>query len=589
MSAASVFAQVDRLNRRQASSSASVHVVRENSDELALTTDVLILGGGPAATWAAISAREQGASVVLVDKGYCGSSGVAATAGVGHWVAAPGSEARHRVMSAKERTGQHLSDRFWVDAVLDTTWERMHDLRAWGWERRSRAKDKAHQPSLVLDASELKGQDPGPFPPPFFRGQSPDYLRFLRGRVVKTGALILDHSPAVELLVDEASGTVAGARGYQRQKGRSFSIRAKAVVLATGGTTWKSKSLGADVNTGDGYLMAAELGATFSSMEFSNFQGMVPFGTSMDKNGFFIQASYWDHRGNPISYQDLHESRIPLLARSMEGTVTAQFTQFKPENYEGVRKNMPNFFMVADKLGIDPFREPFPMDWVHEGTVRGTGGVHLRDTSCSAALPGLYVAGDVAARDRISGAGTGAGGPNLAWAVASGTWSGTNAARFVSGIPDAQHQRAVIGAGVQGTQRTKGHRAADWRHLTRAVQNETLPLEKSVFRSDASLRRIIQNLDDLWDRIRESSPTSAGEEFRTREAAAMVATARLANASALERRETRGMHYRTDYPDLDQNQRRRLLSHGLSDIGVEWDDAVPDSLNQPVIEAGVPT
>ena len=45
--------------------------------------------------------------------------------------------------------------------------------------------------------------------------------------------------------------------------------------------------LGGDVNTGDGHLMAAEVGAHLSSMEFSNFYGMVPFGTSMDKNGFF--------------------------------------------------------------------------------------------------------------------------------------------------------------------------------------------------------------------------------------------------------------------------------------------------------------
>lgn len=53
------------------------------TDTLTLSTDVLVIGGGPAATWAAINARDNGAEVVLVDKGYCGTSGATAPAGTG--------------------------------------------------------------------------------------------------------------------------------------------------------------------------------------------------------------------------------------------------------------------------------------------------------------------------------------------------------------------------------------------------------------------------------------------------------------------------------------------------------------------------
>lgn len=49
-----------------------------------LSCDVLIVGGGLAGTWAAIAAAREGVSVILVDKGYCGTSGVTATAGPGH-------------------------------------------------------------------------------------------------------------------------------------------------------------------------------------------------------------------------------------------------------------------------------------------------------------------------------------------------------------------------------------------------------------------------------------------------------------------------------------------------------------------------
>lgn len=173
-----------------------------------------------------------------------------------------------------------------------------------------------------------------------FSGAAPDYLRFLRGKVKKSGVLVLDHSPALELLVD-AGGTVSGATGYQRQVKRPWRVDAGAVILATGGTTWKSHSLGGDVNTGDGHLMAAEVGAHLSSMEFSNFYGMVPFGTSMDKNGFFVTASYWDHLGEPIHYHDLHQSRAELLGASLRGTITAQFTQFGEEVQPALRAPCP--------------------------------------------------------------------------------------------------------------------------------------------------------------------------------------------------------------------------------------------------------
>ena len=51
--------------------------------DLVLDADVLVLGGGPAGTWAAVKAAEAGARVVLADKGYCGASGATAAVGTG--------------------------------------------------------------------------------------------------------------------------------------------------------------------------------------------------------------------------------------------------------------------------------------------------------------------------------------------------------------------------------------------------------------------------------------------------------------------------------------------------------------------------
>jgi succinate dehydrogenase/fumarate reductase flavoprotein subunit len=59
------------------------------SAPLELSTDVLVIGGGPAAAWAALHARGSGAGVILVDKGYCGTSGATAPSGTGVWYVAP--------------------------------------------------------------------------------------------------------------------------------------------------------------------------------------------------------------------------------------------------------------------------------------------------------------------------------------------------------------------------------------------------------------------------------------------------------------------------------------------------------------------
>nr|WP_306422124.1 FAD-binding protein [Nostoc sp. CHAB 5715] len=76
----------------------------------------------------------------------------------------------------------------------------------------------------------------------------------------------------------------------------------------------------------------------------------------------------------------------------------------------------------------------------------------------------------------------------------------------------------------------------------------------------------MDRLDDLWREIRNSQTLDDSQIVRSREAAAMVATARWMYNSGLQRQETRGMHKREDYPQQDPNQQYRLLSGGLDKI-----------------------
>src|SRR5271155_4949927 len=90
--------------------------------------DLLVIGGGIAGTWAAVAAAREGARVILADKGYCGASGVAATAGPGHWWVPPDPALREQAIARKLATGGGLADPDWIARILDMTWRTLPTL-----------------------------------------------------------------------------------------------------------------------------------------------------------------------------------------------------------------------------------------------------------------------------------------------------------------------------------------------------------------------------------------------------------------------------------------------------------------------------
>ncbi len=95
-------------------------------------TDVLIIGGGPAGAWAALQAVKEGAKAVLVDKGYCGTSGATAPSGTGVWYVKPTSDEQMKAMKSREALGGYLAERSWMKRVLDCTFEQVNELAHFG-------------------------------------------------------------------------------------------------------------------------------------------------------------------------------------------------------------------------------------------------------------------------------------------------------------------------------------------------------------------------------------------------------------------------------------------------------------------------
>jgi succinate dehydrogenase/fumarate reductase flavoprotein subunit len=522
---------------------------------LELDTDVLVVGGGPAALWAALTARQHGARAVLVDKGFAGASGVAAAATAGHWWVPP--EGREAAMAERDRIGGGLSDPGWMARVLEETWRRFPEV----------AGDLAH-PSPMLRLPNLP-----PASRPVIEG--PVYGRALRRRASRAGVRVLDHSPALELLVDD-EGAVRGAAGVRRQQERTWRIVAGAVILATGGCSFRSGSLGSDVDTGDGLLMGAEVGARLSGMEFSNYYGIVPKGSSLDKNGYYGASTFTDADGEVVAVGwsgavgavGPHPWEASLARAGLRGPVFAILDRAPEASRPAMRAAMPNFFMALDRLGIDPFTQRFEIGFVQEGTVRGTGGLRPADETCWTGVPGLWAAGDALSRERIVGAASGAGAANAAFTIASGTWAGRAAAEHAT--REQAPAPPLHGAGRVGL-RPAGRAGApdEWRAITRAVQEQALPMQINALRTGPGMRRAQVALDGLW---RAAGETLRGADargtVRAREAAAMLATARWAFTAALARAESRGMHVRDDMPATNDALALRIVLDGTDEIAV---------------------
>ncbi|BBD59622.1 fumarate reductase/succinate dehydrogenase flavoprotein domain-containing protein [Nostoc sp. HK-01] len=517
-----------------------------NNFALNLQADVLVIGGGPAGTWAAWSAMSGGARVVLVDKGYCGTSGCAAASGNGVWYVPPEAEARENAMASRESLGGFLANRSWMKRVLDQTFTNVNLLADWGYPFPTDDQGKPYRRSL----------------------QGPEYMRLMRRQIQRAGVKILDHSPALELLVDE-EGKVAGATGINRQTSEKWRVISGATIIATGGCAFLSKALGCNILTGDGYLMAAEAGAEMSGMEFSNAYGISPAFSSVTKTLFYNWATFTYEDGTPIPGAGSQRGRSVIAETLLQQPVYAILDQASEEMRSSMRLAQPNFFLPFDRARIDPFTQRFRITLRLEGTVRGTGGIRIIDETCAASVPGLYAAGDAATRELICGGFTGGGSHNAAWAISSGYWAGNSAAEYALNLGQQANQLRVRGVGEAALQpKAENASSPNINEFIQAVQTEVFPYNRNYFRTEKGLSDSLSRLDNLWQIIRDTQIEDS-QLIRAREAAAMVATARWMYNSALERKETRGMHKHQDYPQQDANQQHYLISGGLDQVWVK--------------------
>jgi succinate dehydrogenase/fumarate reductase flavoprotein subunit len=498
--------------------------------ENVIECDVLVIGGGIAGCFAAIKAREKGLNVTLTDMGYAGYTGATRQALLGFFVYNPewGADL-NACMEAITLKGEYLNDREWTEIVLKESWQVYQDLKSWGADFRIESEQyflKKYPPFTILPLGEY-GTGPA-----------------CRKRAEATGVKIIDRTMVTDLLKHD--GRVAGAVGFSLYTGDLYIFKAKATVLATGFTS---------IVSGDGDAIAYRAGAEITSKEFP-YTWPGAGGTSgwreVAARNVFMR--FVDAEGNPIDIRDKYELDLTMefLIHAGKGPIYWDLDAATPDDIAKMKKRMENAYPKFN-ADFDPSKggKRLVLGGEHRmagGSQQG-GGVWLTNKKCATSLPGLFAAGECAST-RALGCYHPAPGFGLVTSAVTGARAGLGAAEYSINAdkPDVDYEqlKAIKEATYAPIKRKSGF---DPRWAAQIVYNTMAPYFIKYIKHGDRLKAALTIIEFVRDHIvpklvaRDSHELWLAHELRN-----IVLNAEMILKCSLFRTESRGTHFREDYP-----------------------------------------
>jgi len=508
--------------------------IRENR----LEADVLVIGGGIAGCFAAIKAREQGAEVILVDKGFIGKSGQTPYAR-GFMAFNPDWEHKLDVwMKYINRTSEYVNNRYWTEITIKESYARYQDLVSWGVQFNNGQDGQPMRrsaPPGVTDHLEIDDESRG------------DYALILRKQVLKSGVKILDRITVTELLKQD--GRIVGAIGIPLDSYDLYTFIAKAIILCVGGCGFKPDKYPPIVQlTGDGEAMAYRAGAEILGKEFVDTHSCrmdTPVGipNMLGRNKDVpddLKVLVGPGRGKP----EINAEGDKLPGRPAEAS--RYFYTYLEREFEA-------------HAGRAPIYTPTPTGnkEVVGGaclgmSLRKADGIWPADTNCGSSLPGLYAAGD-ALGNMQNGAVYALPGSAIAGGAVTGAIAGVAAAKQALQMGKLTVDEKEIARAkqvVHAPTRRRGGFSPRW--VTQLLQNTMMPYFISYIKKADRLQATLTIVEFMQEHLVPQLFARDPHELRlAHETKNMVLSAEMRLRSALFRTESRGNHYREDYPRRD--------------------------------------
>ncbi|MEV5270673.1 L-aspartate oxidase [Streptomyces werraensis] len=392
-------------------------------------------------------------------------------------------------------------------------------------------------------------------------------------------------------------GAVFGAYGFDLRDGTRYRVHADAVILAAGGHTriWRRTSSRRDENTGDSFRLAVEAGARLRDPELVQFHpsgiiepenaaGTLVSEAARGEGGVLRNAlgerymSRYDPERMELSTRD----RVALASYTeiKEGRGTEKGGVWLDVSHlprQTVMDRLPRVYQtLLDLQMLDITRDPIE---VAPTAHYSMGGVWVRPEDHSTDVRGLYAIGE--ASSGLHGANR-LGGNSLVELLVYGRITGRAAAAYSESLSAQPRSAAAV---AEARAEVDGLLAADGpenvRALQRAVRN-TMTEHAGVVRDEEGLRTGLAELTAIEKRMEdvEVHPDIAGFQDLAHafDLKAAVLAARATLEAALERRETRGCHNRSDYPDMNEELRVNLVWSPATGITRESIPPVPEEI-----------
>jgi succinate dehydrogenase/fumarate reductase flavoprotein subunit len=543
-----------------------------------LKTDILILGAGGAGLMAALHAHTHGPKldITVVVKGLLGQSGCTRMVQGGY----------NAVLNSADSLDLHFRDTIRGGAYLndqDLAWRLVSDAPARIIELENRVGCVFDRnPDGTIHQKAFAGQS---FDRTIHRGDLTgiEIMSNLRDFILESPIHVFEETRGLDLFVSDRG--VSGALLLHIRSGRFITIEAKAVLLATGGGARMYRISSPSLEkSGDGMAMAWRAGASFCDTEMLQFHptGLL-VGKSIATGGLLEEglrgAGAHLFNGEGERYMQRYDPKgeratRDVVSRSsylevMKGRGSPNGGVWIDATHLGEKFLLDNFPGMVERCRDNGFDLLHSRVEVSPSAHYQMGGVYI-DTECRTSIDGLFAAGEDASG--VHGANR-LGGNGVADSIVFGALAGDVISESLAATecpsPSEAYVRELCHKWTAPLQRENGERP---HRLRREI--ETLMWDKvGLVRNGKDLETGLAGLEEIGERASHQSATAAPAfNLQWNEALDVMnicVNAELVARGALIREESRGSHFRADYPSSDPNWLKRISLRRRSDASTD--------------------